>query len=690
MGKRARFAFASDVAVDREGNAYVADRFNNTLRKVTPDGVVTTLAGLQDSGGNVDGVGSVARFSGPRGLTIDAEGIIYAADGSIRKITPLGAVSTLACGSNCSAGSDVAVDSAGNVYTTRSEQDNLSVVSYVLKITPAGEVSPLATFSHSYAGANPLPPHLLSSLATHGSNVYVADSNRSVIYKITSGGDVSVLAGFPGSKGSNDGAGARFSSPGGLAVDAAGNLYVADTGNATIRKITPQGVVSTVAGSPGISGSVDGPAANAQFASPQGVAVGASGELYVADQTTIRTISPDGVVATLAGFAGEASEDGPVSDARFEGPAGITFDSARNIYVADRRSSTIRKITPSGIVSTFAGSANRTGSVDGSGAAARFNEPVGVAADSAGNIYVADSVNSTIRKITPDGMVSTFAGMPGMVGSDDGAGGNARFAGPEGVATDSAGNVYVADSYNCTIRKITPNGTVSTFAGQPGSVGAADGPAETARFNFPAGLVVDDEGNVYVADRANFTVRKISPSGNVTTLAGLAGESFGLVDGTGSEARFNSPCSVAIDRLGNLYVVDAGTPDPESFYLSTVRKVSRNGVVSTIAGIVGGLSRDGIGSSVRFVDPRSVAVDTDGAVYVSDEGGDTLNVGTPASPSVTTVGQRFVYTLRKDRTTSNEIVDTESVNNLPPGLTYDRNVSAITGVPTVAGTFVAE
>ena len=345
---------------------------------------------------------------------------------------------------------------------------------------------------------------------------------------------------------------------------------------------------------------------------------GANDELYVADKATVRIVSASGDVATVAGFAGEGSEDGHVSEARLAGPAGITFDNERNIYVADVKSSTIRKITPSGIVSTLAGSANLVGSVDGRGSAARFNQPVGLAADSANNIYVADTGNSTIRKITPDGTVSTLAGSPGVAGTDDGAGANARFAGPWGVATDSADNVYVADSYNCTIRKITPGGVVSTIAGQPGIVGSADGPAGSASFDFPAGLAVDGEGNIYVADRANYTVRKISPAGVVMTLAGLAGEGFDVADGTGSEARFTSPCSVAVDQFGNVYVVDAEFPTPEFFYYSFVRKVSKSGVVSTLAGFVAGDPSSGSGSSARFEMPdRSPLIATAGCMSLT-------------------------------------------------------------------------
>src|SRR5947209_203745 len=203
---------------------------------------------------------------------------------------------------------------------------------------------------------------------------------------------------------------------------------------------------------------------------------------------------------------------------------------------------------------TLAGQAS-IGSADGTGGVARFYVPSGVATDSSGNVYVADLLNSTIRKITPAGVVTTLAGLAGVTGSADGTGGAARFYRPTGVATDSSGNVYVADQYNHTIRKITPAGVVTTLAGLAGSYGSADGTGSAARFNGPNGVATDSSGNVYVADTYNNTIRKITPAGVVTTLAGLA-VSVGSADGTGSAARFNDPSGVATDSSGNVRVAD--------------------------------------------------------------------------------------------------------------------------------------
>ena len=346
---------------------------------------------------------------------------------------------------------------------------------------------------------------------------------------------MSTLAGTAGSSGSADGTGtaASFNSPDEIATDTAGNVYVADSSNNTIRKIAPGAVVSTLVGAPDAAGSTDGTGAAASFDFPTGVATDSTGNVYVADtfNNTLRKITPAGVVSTFAGTAGIfGSTDGTGAAARFDSLSGVATDSAGNVYVADTANDTIRKITPAGVVSTFAGAAGVAGSADGTGAAARFNFPNGVATDSAGNVYVADSNNRTIRKITPAGVVSTLAGMAGALGSTDGTGAAARFNSPNGIATDSTGNVYVADSVNSTIRKITPTGVVSTLAGTAGVAGSADGTGAAARFSFPHGVATDSAGNIYVAEGGNHTIRKITPAGAVSTIGGAAGKK-GFVPG---------------------------------------------------------------------------------------------------------------------------------------------------------------
>ncbi len=312
-----------------------------------------------------------------------------------------------------------------------------------------------------------------------------------------------------------------------------------------------------------------------------------------------------GLVSTFAGSGGQGSADGTGSSASFYYPEDVAVDASGNIYVADRENNEIRKISPTGMVSTFAGS-KTSGSVDGSGTSASFSHPSGVTIDASSNVYVADVYNHKIRKITPTGMVSTLAGS-GEQGSDDGSGSSARFYYPTGVAVDASGNVYVADSYNRKIRKITPMGTVSTLAGS-GISGSADGSGGSASFWTPNGVAVDDSGNVYVADTNNNKIRKISPAGMVSTLAGSG--TLGSDDGIGSSASFNKPNGVAVDTSGNVYVADTEN--------KKIRKISPTGVVSTLAGTGKTGSVNGSGSSASFSYPSGVTVDVLGNVYVTE------------------------------------------------------------------------
>jgi sugar lactone lactonase YvrE len=339
-------------------------------------------------------------------------------------------------------------------------------------------------------------------------------------------------------------ASALFQYPAGIAEDTSGNLYVADASSNTIKRITPAGVVSTLAGTAGVAGAQDGTGANAQFNQPSGVAVDTSGNVYVADtgNATIRKITPAGAVTTLAGSAASrGSLDGTGSAASFNSPGGIAVDSAGNLYVADTFSATVRRVTPAGMASTLAGTAGSRGETDGDGAAARFNSPNGVTVDAAGNLYVADTYNDTIRKVTPGGVVTTLAGSTGISGATDLTGINALFNQPYGVAVDTSGNVYVADTANSTIRKITPVGVVTTLAGVAGIAGLGNGTGSSVLFNQPRGLVVDGTGNLTIADTGNGAIRRLAPDGTVTTLALTAAPSGGTTtpppdggSGTGS------------------------------------------------------------------------------------------------------------------------------------------------------------
>jgi sugar lactone lactonase YvrE len=595
-GPLARFNEPIGVAVDTAGNLYVADQANNAIRKVSPAGVVTTLAGSGELAGSVDGTGASARFSSPQGIAVDGAGNVYVADTgnhTIRMITPAGGVSTLAG----TAGTPGSLEGTGAAARFNG---------------PTG-------------------------VAVDGSgNLYVADQGNNTIRMLTPGGVVSTLAGSAlEAPGSAEGLGAlaRFSGPTGVAVKGSGNIYVTDTGNHTIRMITPLGQVTTLAGAAGLAGSVDNTGALARFSGPSGLALDASGNLYVGDyqNSTVRMITPAGVVSTFAGTANVwGNAEGTGAAARFYGTTGVAADAANVIYVADYGNNSIRAITPGGVTTTLAGLGNFIGAVNGTGAAASFNEPYGLAVDASGTVYVADWDNHTIRKVAPGGIVSTLAGKAGTAGSIDASGIAAGFRFPSGLALDGSGTVYVADTGNNTLRMITSGGQVTTLAGTAGVSGKLDATGPAASFNAPLGVALDGSGNVYATDSGNNTIRKITPAGVVTTLAGTAGV-IGGADGQGTAATFSTPSGIAMGASGNLYVADREN--------NTIRMITPTGLVSTFAGTAGIQgSADGTGPAAAFFSPNNLAFDAAGNLYVADLWNATIRRITPAGVVTTVVG----------------------------------------------------
>ncbi len=619
-GPTARFYYPDGIAIGPNGVLYVADTNNNRIRCVQPDGLVSTLAG-SGAEGATDGPAATACFNRPTGIAVNAQGTVYVADSfskTIRTITPDGQVSTLA-GSGEAGTADgrgraasfgtpggLAIDAAGTLYVTDTE------FSLVRKITPDGLVSTLpggwrcclteAQQDTTVTLANPVG----IALGADGT-VYVADAGHRRICRITPAGRVSVLAGPKKISAAYqpDSLARLFYRPMGLAVGADGTVYVTDAGNQCISRITPDGRVSNWAGPHNyvVSGFVNGPGRAARFDYPAGLALAPNGTLYVADAGNhrIRTVSARGYVGTLAGSGQATCLDGQGRAARFNYPSGVAVAPNGTVYVADGYNHCIRKITPGGRVTTLAG-AGRAGFADGIGRDARFNFPVGVAVDAAGTVYVADADNHRIRKITPQGRVSTLAGT-GKAGFANGAGRAARFRRPTGVALAADGTLYVADPGNDRIRRIGRDGRVSTAA----DLRLWNECANEGVSVSPTGVAVAPDGTRYVVSNGTCRVYKVTPKGKISILAGCGPE---CICWLGNDDSLLYPTAVALASGGTLYVADTGK--------SSIRRISPNGLLTTL--IHGEEAYDDGVLNAGIDHPGGVAVDATGRVYVVDTG----------------------------------------------------------------------
>jgi Immunoglobulin domain/NHL repeat len=435
---------------------------------------------------------------------------------------------------------------------------------------------------------------------------------------------------------------------------------------------TPYSIV-TLAGHAGAYGSADNVGANAYFYLPKAVAIDASGNLYVADtaNSTIRVVgtlagSSYELVNTLAGKPGTAgAANGPSTSALFNQPSGVAVDGSGNVYVADTGNNLVRKITiAGGTVSTLAGS-GQVGHVDGTGTGAAFSNPVGIAVDGSGNVYVADEGTSVIRKITPAGVVSTIAGQSQVFSHVDGPGASATFNHPEGLAIDASGNLYVADTGNQVIRKITSAGVVSTIAGTAGVTGSADSAiATSATFYNPIGVAVDGAGDVLVADTGNSTIRLISAAGAVTTLAGKPPDSFqeyiGSTDGVGSAARFSYPNAVTVNSSGTIYIADTANDQIRSGVPASLTITTQPQSQTTIAG-----------ATVTF----SVAANGPGTLtYQWYQNGTAISGATSASYTISNVQNSSVGTYTVVVTSSSSGIT--PVTSTGATLTLNGNITA--------------
>ena len=537
----------------------------------------------------------------------------------------------------------VAADAAGNLYIADSRNHRIRKVD-----ASTGAISTIAgTGAAGFSGdggpaaaAQLSRPHGVAADAA--GNLYIADRSSHIIRKVdaTAGGISTIAGARTGGGFSGDGgaaAAAQFSSPTSLAVDAAGNLYIADSYNHRVRKVdAASGNISTIAGTgtQGFSGD-GGPAAAAQLSFPYGTAVDGAGNLYIADKENqrIRKVDAAGNISTFAG-SGTTGDGGAASAAQLRQARSIAADGAGNLYIAGHHR--IRKVdAASGNISTIAGTGEAGfGGDGGPAAAAQFNFPHHLSTDGVGNVYIADRDNQRIRKVdAATGDISTIAGTGEHgFGGDGGPAAAAQLKVPSDATLDAAGNLYIADRVNQRIRKVdAASGVISTIAGTGEAGFSGDGgPAAAAQLNFPNSAAVDGAGNVYIADRENHRIRRVdAASGEISTVAGTGEAGFSGDGGPAAAAQLRVPRDAAVDAAGNLYIADTDN--------RRIRKVdAATGNISTIAG--SGNPVDGIGDGCAATDaqlsrPYGVAVDGAGNVYIADSSSDRIRKVSPQPPS---------------------------------------------------------
>jgi sugar lactone lactonase YvrE len=598
---RAMLGTPGGLAVDTRGAVYVADRGNDRIRKVDlRSGLISTIAGSGTQGFDGDGGPALAAsLSSPSGLAVDSRGSVYFADtgnARVRRISPEGRIETvLGPGLGDEAGpldspADVAFDDAGRLFVADAGNKRIVVLepaTRVVRVVAAGG-------GNETYWAFDNPPALHSALGGPSSlavdqrrNVFIADTERSCVWKLDANSErLRVVAGYRSSAGNDPGywgeqrpaREARLDRPRGVAIDVAGNLYVADTENRRVRKVDGRtGLISTAAGNGTATWSGDGePAGRARLRSPEGVAVDGAGALYVADtgNGVLRKVDPvDGLVLTVVGAdpRAEGAFGGGWTPPDLDHPHGVAVDRSGNVLVAENNIVRRRSADMARTLIVVGGHGGREDSSGDGGPArdARLNEPSGLAFDSSGNFFVADLYNDRIRRVDGEsGMISTFAGSGlRLTLGDGGPAIDAGIYGPSGVAVDPSGRVLIADTVNHRVRRVDPGtGIITTIAGNArtggrdeGAFSGDGGPAARAGLNQPMGVAADAQGNIYIADTGNHRVRRIDvATGLISTVAGTGTPGDSGDGGAAAEARLNGPRGVAVGPDGVVYVADTG------------------------------------------------------------------------------------------------------------------------------------
>ena len=626
------------VAKDSAGNLFIADYGNHVIRKVDTNGVSTIVAGT--GSGSFSGDGGAATNAGlfePVAVIVDAAGNLFISDSAnnrIRKVDTNGIITTVAGnsmfpplgslgdnGAATNAGinspSGLCLDKIGNLFIADS-QDN--------RIREVGTNGIITTVAGGGANLGDGGQAIHASLAApfgvfmdSSNNLFIADSSNHRIRKVNSSGIISTVAGTGTAGFSGDGGlatSAKLNDPVAVTMDAARNLFIADFGNHCVRVINSNNIITTVAGNStnGYSGD-GGLATNANLSGPASVAVDSLGNLFVADHrnNSIRQIGTNGIIATVAG--GILNDGDFATNATLNVVYGTAFDSVGNLYIADFNNNRIRKIDTNGVITTVAGNGIYDYAGDGGAATnASFKNPISIALDAWGNLFIADQNNFRIRKVDTYGIITTVAGT-GSIGfsGDSGAATNAKLSSIAGVAVDTLGNCFISDSSNNRIRKIDTNGVISTVVGT-GSLGfSGDGGAATnATIKLPQAVTFDFAGNLFIADFFNQRIRKVDTSGIINTVAGNGSQAYSGDGGVATNASLNVPYAVAVDSTGNIFIADTQN--------NRVRKVNTNGIITTVAGNgIQGFAGDGLSANNANLSlPRELTADGLGNLFISD------------------------------------------------------------------------
>jgi RHS repeat-associated protein/CSLREA domain-containing protein len=587
-----------DVAVAADGSVYFTDSQNHRIRRIGTNGIITTIAGTGITGFTGDGgQATAARLNIPNGITIANDGSVYFADFSnhrVRRVAPNGVITTVA-------GTGISGFSGNGGLAT---------------------------------GAQIFFPTGIEVLAD--GSFYIVDRGNHRVRYVNAAGVISTFAGTGVEGFSGDGgqaASAQLRNPYSISRASDGSLYVGDSSNFRIRRIAPNGIISTIAGT-GVSGSTGdgGSALTAQLNGLGYMAFRADGTLVFATGVIVRTINTSGIINRFAGGGVPPFDGNLATAARLDDPEGIAVGADGSLYIADHASHRIRRVEPNGVISTFAGTGTSGFSGDGGQAtAAQLNNPEEIVIDIDGSMYIADQSNHRVRRIAPDGIITTIAGIgtSGFSG-DGGLATAAQLNFPEGLTIAPDGSLYIADSSNHRIRRIAPDGIITTIAGTGTAGYSGDGGQATlARLNEPEGLAFGSDGSLYVAEASNHRVRRITPDGIITTFAGT-GTAGSIGDGgLATLARLNSPDALAMGTDGVLYIAEQDG--------HRIRRIGTDGIIATVTGtgFTGFTGDNGSAASAQLNFPLGITISADGSLYVGDTENQRVRRVSPTMPSLT-------------------------------------------------------